>query len=77
MPARTANRDDHGGHFVVALAVPRLTSRFGNGRLLTGSLLLAVIGITWLGRVSADTSYLTAVALPMLLVGRPEGRSPR
>jgi sugar phosphate permease len=27
----------------------------------------------WLGRVSADSSYLTAVALPMLLIGAGQG----
>jgi predicted MFS family arabinose efflux permease len=60
-------------NFAVALAVPWLTSRLGNGRLLAGSLLLAVIGMAWLGRVSADSSYLTAVALPMLLIGAGQG----
>jgi sugar phosphate permease len=53
--------------------VPWLTRRLGNARLLAGSLLLAVIGMVWLGRVSADSSYLTAVALPMLLIGAGQG----
>jgi EmrB/QacA subfamily drug resistance transporter len=60
-------------NFAVALAVPWLTHRLGNGRLLAGSLLLAVIGMAWLSRVSADSSYLTAVALPMLLIGAGQG----
>jgi sugar phosphate permease len=60
-------------NFAVALAVPWLTSRLGNGRLLAGSLLLAVIGMAWLGQVSADSAYLTAVALPMLLIGAGQG----
>jgi EmrB/QacA subfamily drug resistance transporter len=60
-------------NFAVALAVPWLTQRLGNARLLAGSLLLAVIGMVWLGRVSADSSYLTAVALPMLLIGAGQG----
>jgi EmrB/QacA subfamily drug resistance transporter len=60
-------------NFAVALGVPWLTHRLGNGRLLAGSLLVAVIGMAWLSRVSADSSYLTAVALPMLLIGAGQG----
>jgi EmrB/QacA subfamily drug resistance transporter len=60
-------------NFAVALAVPWLTRRLGNARLLAGSLLLAVIGMFWLGQVSADSSYLTGVALPMLLIGAGQG----
>jgi EmrB/QacA subfamily drug resistance transporter len=60
-------------NFAVALSVPWLTRRLGNGRLLAVSLLLAVIGMAWLGRVDADSSYLTAVALPMLLIGAGQG----
>jgi sugar phosphate permease len=29
----------------------------------------------WLGRLSADTSYLTGVALPMILIGAGQGAS--
>ncbi|MFC5523822.1 MFS transporter [Polaromonas jejuensis] len=60
-------------NFAVALAVPRLTQRFGNARLLAAGLLISVIGMAWLGQVTADTVYLTGVALPMLLVGAGQG----
>ena len=60
-------------NFAVAIAVPWLTHRLGNAQLLAGSLLLAVIGMAWLSRVSADSAYLTAVALPMLLIGAGQG----
>jgi EmrB/QacA subfamily drug resistance transporter len=60
-------------NFAVALTVPWLTRRLGNARLLAGSLLVAVIGMAWLSRVSADSSYLTGVALPMLLIGAGQG----
>jgi hypothetical protein len=60
-------------NFAVALAVPWLTHRLGGARLMAGGLLLAVIGMAWLGRVSADSSYLTGVALPMLLIGAGQG----
>ncbi|EJL89480.1 arabinose efflux permease family protein [Polaromonas sp. CF318] len=60
-------------NFAVALAVPRLTRRFGNGRLLAGGLFVSALGMAWLGQVTADTAYLTGVALPMLLVGAGQG----
>jgi EmrB/QacA subfamily drug resistance transporter len=60
-------------NFAVALAVPRLTRQFGNGRLLAGGLFISAVGMAWLGRVTADTAYLTGVALPMLLVGAGQG----
>lgn len=60
-------------NFAVALQVPRLTRRFGNARLLAFGLLVCLIGMAWLSRVSADSAYLTAVALPMLLIGAGQG----
>ena len=58
-------------NFAVALAVPRLTQHFGNGRLLAGALLIPVIGMA--GPVTAESSYLTGMALPMLLIGAGQG----
>ncbi|WP_035058403.1 MFS transporter [Andreprevotia chitinilytica] len=62
-------------NFATAMAVPRLTRRFGNGRLLAGGLTLALIGLAWLSGVSASTRYLTGVALPMILIGIGQGGS--
>jgi EmrB/QacA subfamily drug resistance transporter len=60
-------------NFAVALAVPRLTKRFGNARLLAAGLFISAVGMAWLGQVTAETVYLTGVALPMLLVGAGQG----
>jgi EmrB/QacA subfamily drug resistance transporter len=60
-------------NFVVALQVPRLTRRFGNARLLAFGLLVCLAGMAWLSRVSPDSAYLTAVALPMVLIGAGQG----
>ncbi|MER9567089.1 MFS transporter [Mesorhizobium sp. M0571] len=60
-------------NFAVAMTVPQLTKRFGNGRLLAGGLTMSLIGMAWLSRVSPDTSYVTGVALPMMLVGAGQG----
>ncbi len=56
-------------NFAVALAVPRLTKRFGNARLMAGGLTLALLGMAWLGQLGADRPYLMGVALPMVLIG--------
>src|SRR4051794_17670925 len=60
-------------NFASAMAVPRLTRRFGNGRLLVAGLLISVVGVGWLSQLSADSSYLTGVALPMILIGIGQG----
>ena len=60
-------------NFAVAMAVPRLTQRLGNGRLLAMGLSVALMGMVWLSRVSAESTYLTGVALPMILIGIGQG----
>jgi EmrB/QacA subfamily drug resistance transporter len=60
-------------NFTVALAVPRLTLRYGNALLLAGGLTGTLIGMIWLSRLSADTGYLTGIALPMILIGAGQG----
>ena len=62
-------------NFAAAMAVPKLTKRFGNARLLAGLLAVSVIGMAWLSHVSADSSYLMDVALPMILIGIGQGGS--
>lgn len=59
--------------FSVALSARWLAQRIGAARVLGGAMLLSVIGMTWLGRLSVDSSYLTGVALPMLLIGAGQG----
>jgi EmrB/QacA subfamily drug resistance transporter len=60
-------------NFAVALATPRLTRRFGNPLLLAGGLTITLIGMAWLSRLTADTPYLTGIALPMILIGAGQG----
>ncbi|WP_051317103.1 MFS transporter [Ectobacillus panaciterrae] len=62
-------------NFAIAIAVPRLTRRFGNARLLAGGVTLTMIGMFWLSRISADTLYVTGIALPMILIGIGQGAS--
>lgn len=60
-------------NFAAAMAVPRLTQRFGNGRVLAADLATTVLGMVWLSLVSVDSSYLTGIALPMVLLGLGQG----
>ena len=60
-------------NFAVALAVPRLTRRFGNDALLAGGLAISALGMAWLSQVGPSTPYLLGVALPMVLIGAGQG----
>jgi len=60
-------------NFVVAIAVPRLTRRFGNAMLLAAGLAVTLAGMAWLSRLGAGDPYLTSVALPMILIGAGQG----
>lgn len=60
-------------NFTAAMLIPRLSRKFGNARLLTGGLIVSVVGLLWLGQVSAHTAYLSGVALPMILIGIGQG----
>jgi EmrB/QacA subfamily drug resistance transporter len=55
--------------FAMTRTVPRLALRFGERRLLAGGLLLALLGMAWLSRLSAGTSYFPEIALPLALLG--------
>jgi EmrB/QacA subfamily drug resistance transporter len=59
--------------FATAMAVPRLVQRFGGARLLAGSLTAALVGLAWLSRATPETSFLTGIALPMVLLGIGQG----
>lgn len=59
--------------FAAAVAVPSFTRRLGNGGLLTLALALLAAGMLWLGSADAETSYVTGIALPMILIGFGNG----
>lgn len=60
-------------NFASAMAVPVLTRRFGNGRLLAGGLACTVVGMGWLARIGSDAGYAADIALPMVLIGFGQG----
>jgi MFS family permease len=55
--------------FAMVFIVPKLVARFGNGRLLAGGVAAALVGMAWLSQLSAHTSYLTGIAIPMAILG--------
>ncbi|MEX0153764.1 MFS transporter [Microbacterium sp. LMI1-1-1.1] len=60
-------------NFAVALAIPRLTRRFGNTLPLLAGVVLTLAGMFWLSGITPTSDYLTAVALPMLFIGAGQG----
>ncbi len=60
-------------NFASAMAVPRLSRRFGNGRVLAAGLATTALGMLWLSGVAVDSSYATGIALPMVLLGLGQG----
>jgi len=60
-------------NFAAAMMVPRLTRWLGNARLLAAGLVSTLIGMAWLSQVSADSTYLAGVVLPMILIGIGQG----
>ncbi|MCI4063989.1 MFS transporter [Micromonospora sp. R77] len=60
-------------NFGIALLVSRLVTRFGSTPVLATGVALTLVGMAWLSRVGADGDYLTAIALPMVLIGVGQG----
>jgi EmrB/QacA subfamily drug resistance transporter len=59
--------------FAAATATSRLIRRTGNALLSTAGCAAMLIGTAWISRVSVDTSYLTGIALPMIIFGIGQG----
>lgn len=60
-------------HVPFAIAVPRLIRHFSANRLMVVGIVFGIVGMAWLSQASAQSSYVTAVALPMLLIGISQG----
>lgn len=55
--------------FAMVRVVPRLARRFASTSILTGGLVLALAGMTWMSRLSEGTPYFPQIVGPMLLLG--------
>ncbi len=58
---------------MASFAVPRIARRIGMINVMIAALLITIIGLLWLGAASAQSHYVTAVALPMVLIGLGNG----
>jgi predicted MFS family arabinose efflux permease len=59
--------------FVVATRVPALLRRIGAPSLLTAGGATTLVGMALLSRVTPESAYLLAVAVPMMLIGAGQG----
>lgn len=60
-------------NFIVALQVSKLTTRFGNTKLLTVGIAKTAIGMCALGFFSEQVGYALGIAVPMILMGIGQG----
>ena len=60
-------------NFAVATLLPRVARRFGDAVPLVAGVILTLVGMGWLAQVNATSSYLSGVALPMVLIGAGQG----
>ena len=59
--------------FAAATATSRLIRRTSNALMSIAGCAAMLIGTAWISRVSADTSYLTGIVLPMIIFGIGQG----
>jgi EmrB/QacA subfamily drug resistance transporter len=55
--------------FAMVRVVPRIAPRVGEVRVLAGGLVIALVGMLWLGQISPGSDYLTQMAAPLVLLG--------
>ncbi|KRE83243.1 MFS transporter [Paenibacillus sp. Soil766] len=55
--------------FGMMYAMPSLVARFGNAKVLIAGLIIAITGTSWLSLITADSSYLSHLFLPLLVMG--------
>lgn len=60
-------------NFIVATRLPRIAARHGEVAVLLAGIALTLAGMAWLSQVTPASNYLTAVALPMVLIGAGQG----
>lgn len=60
-------------NFAVATLIPRIVRRYGDAPVLIAGVAITLAGMAWLAQVDATSSYLTAIALPMVLIGAGQG----
>jgi EmrB/QacA subfamily drug resistance transporter len=62
-------------NFGAAFYIPRLTRRIGNPLVIAVGIGITVVGMIWLSRITAASSYFLQFALPLVLLGIGQGLS--
>lgn len=62
-----------GPTFVAAVMVPSLTRHMGNANLMIAAFALLAVGMAWLTRIDADSTFWLELAPPMILIGLGNG----
>ncbi|WP_457189226.1 MFS transporter [Nocardioides sp. P5_E3] len=60
-------------NFAVATVLPKIARRFGEAATLVAGVALTLAGMGWLAQVDAASTYLSGIALPMVLIGAGQG----
>ena len=60
-------------NFIAAILVPRLSNKVGSSRLLAIGLVICIVGMVWMGQLSALSTYRSGIAIPMILLGVGQG----
>jgi EmrB/QacA subfamily drug resistance transporter len=60
-------------NFLAAMIAPKFIKRVGNGMVLAASVAVSIVGALWLAQCTTTTSYLSGLAVPMLLLGMGQG----
>jgi Major Facilitator Superfamily len=59
--------------FAAAASIPRIGRQLSTASLSVIGCAAMLIGAVWLSRISADTDYLTGIAIPMIIFGIGQG----
>lgn len=62
-----------GVNFIVAMAIPRITARWGQALPLSIGIAITLAGMAWLTMITPTSSFWTAVAAPMVAIGAGQG----
>lgn len=60
-------------NFLLAAAVPRLTTRVGAARMMLAGLVLALAGMAWLTTLTPTSAFPIGIAVPGMLIGAGQG----
>ncbi|MDQ0888557.1 EmrB/QacA subfamily drug resistance transporter [Paenibacillus sp. V4I9] len=55
--------------FAMMYVVPKLLAKFGTSKLLISGIFVAIVGMSWLSRISLETNFYIGILIPMVILG--------